>query len=154
MYLIRASSIFIALILTINSVQGKPSQSISSNNAKEYIRHLLNLIGIENEYARFLSYMKIYPPSDNVKMRALYDEFFSTDAYISDVVQVYAKYYTLDEIVELIKFYSSPLGKKTIQMNNDLNKQMEDLMLTKISDYIFTSAEHGLNISFPWRAKK
>ena len=149
MHLIRSSSILIALILTINIVQGKPTQAISSSNAKEYIRHLLHLTGIENEYARFLSYMKIYPPSDNIKMRALYDELFSTSAYITDVIQVYAKYYTLDEIVELIKFYSSPLGKKTIQMNNDLNKQMEDLMLTKISDYIFTSAEHGVNISLP-----
>lgn len=146
MNLIRSSSFCLALILAISLVQGKPNHP---SNPKEYIKYLLNLIGIENEYARFLSYMKVYPPSDNPKMRAFYDELFSSNAYINDVIQVYAKYYTMDEILELIRFYSSPLGKKNLQMNNDLHKQMEDLMLTKISDYIFTATENGLNIALP-----
>ena len=149
MYLIRSSSICLALIMTITLVQSKPSHPINANNAKENIRYLLNLIGIENEYARFLSYMKVYPPNDNPTMRALYNEFFSSNAYINDVIQVYAKYYSMEEISELIRFYGSPLGRKTLHMNHDLHKQMEDLMLTKISDYIFTAAEHGMNIALP-----
>jgi hypothetical protein len=51
--------------------------------------------------------------------------------------------------MELIKFYSSPLGEKSLQFNNILNQQMEDLMLTKISDYIFTATEHGSTIPLP-----
>jgi hypothetical protein len=149
MYLIRSTLLFITLLLTLNSSQAKSTYSISSSTIKDYIKYLLNLTGVENEYARFLSYMKIQPPKDNLKLRALYDEFFSTNAYIADVTQIYAKYYTLDEITALIKFYSSPLGKKNIQLNSDLNKRMEDLMLTKISEYIFTSAEHGMDISLP-----
>jgi hypothetical protein len=89
--------------------------------------------------------MKVYPPED-MKMRALYNEFFSFDAYTSDLTQIYAKYYTLDDIINLIKFYSSLLGKKTLQMNHELHQKMEDIMLNKISDYILTSTEQGFDI--------
>lgn len=125
------------------------AHSSASNNIKDRIKHLLNINGIENEYARFLSYLKIHPPKDNMRLNALYEELFSSNSYISDLVDVYAKYYTFNEIMELIKFYSSPLGEKTIQFNQILNHQIEDLMLTKISDYIFTAAEYGITIALP-----
>lgn len=142
----RFTPIIISLLLIIPLIQGKPTYRSSSANVKDYIKTLLNLIGIENEYSRFLSFLKIYPPNDNVQMKALYDDLFSNNAFISDLVRLYAKYYTLDEIIELITFYSSPVGKKSIQANNELHRQIEDTMLTKISDYIFTSAEHGFSI--------
>ncbi len=82
-------------------------------------------------------------------MKNFYNELFSLDSYVSDLIEIYAKHYTLDDVINLINFYSSPLGKKTLRMNQVLNKQMEDLMLTKISDYIFTSAEHGYDIVLP-----
>ena len=149
MHLTRSLTLIFAMVLTYALIEGKPAHPSSSSNAREQIKYLLNIIGIENEYARFLSYMKIYPPHDNIAMRALYDELFSFNAYIDDAVQVYASYFTMDEVKELIRFYSSPLGRKTIHMTNELNKQMEDTMLTKISDYVFTSAEHGIDITLP-----
>ncbi|CAF2674478.1 unnamed protein product [Rotaria sp. Silwood2] len=147
MHLMRSMLFTIALLMIITLIQGKPTHiSSSSTNIKDYIKHLLSLTGIENEYARFLSFLKIDPPTDNTKMRVLYDELFSTNAYVSDLIRLYAKSYTLDEIIELLAFYSSPLGKKTLQTTHEINRQIEDIMLTKISDYIFTSAEHGFNI--------
>jgi hypothetical protein len=146
MYYTRSTTFIIALLFTVTFIQGN---SIHPNNIKEHIKYLLNISGVENEYARFLSYLKIHPPKENIKLNALYDELFSSKSYISDLAEAYAKYYTFDEIMELIKFYSSPLGVKTIKFNQVLNPQMEDLMLTKISDYIFTAAEHGLTIPIP-----
>ncbi|CAF1091767.1 unnamed protein product [Adineta steineri] len=149
MNIIRFTMFIATLLLTITLSQGKPVQPSSSSNIEDYTKYLLNLITTENEYARFLSYLKIFPPKDNDNMRALYDDLFSFNAYISDIAHMYEKYYTLDEILQLIEFYSSPLGKKTLEFNNDLNQQMEDIMLTKISDYIFTSAEHNIHIPLP-----
>lgn len=147
MHFIRSTLFIIALLCTIGLIQGKPTSS-SSPNIKAYIKYLLTLTGVENEYTRFLSYMKIYPPED-IKMKNLYNTLFSSDSYVTDLIDIYAKNYTLEEIIQLINFYSSPLGKKTLQMGQELNKQMEDIMLTKISDYIFTSAEYGYNIILP-----
>jgi hypothetical protein len=147
MHFIRSTIFIIALSCTIGISQGKPNNS-SLNNFKDYVKDLLNIMGVENEYTRFLSYMKVYPPED-MKMRALYNEFFSFDAYTSDLTQIYAKYYTLDDVINLIKFYSSLLGKKTLQLNHELHKKMEDIMLNKISDYILTSTEQGFDILLP-----
>lgn len=149
MYFIRSST-FILLCLCLRTlIDGKPIiQSTPSHQIKDHIRQLLNLYGLENEYARFLSYLKITSPKD-IRLKELYEEYFSYNSYISDLVDFYAKFYTLNEIVELTKFYSSPLGMKTIRLNHSLNQQMEDLMLTKISDYIFTAAEYGFTINIP-----
>ncbi|CAF1011710.1 unnamed protein product [Rotaria sp. Silwood1] len=144
---IRLTTLIIALLFTIGTIQGKPV-SPSLNNLKDNIKYLLNILGIENEYVRFLSYMKLYPP-ENIKMKALYNDLFSFDSFISDLTEVYAKYYTLDDIIQLINFYSSPLGKKANQVTHALDKEMEDLMLNKISDYIFTLTENGINIRLP-----
>lgn len=149
MYFIRSPTFIMALFFTVTLIQGKPIYSSTSSKIKDQAKHLLNQHTVENEYTRFLSYLKIYPPKDNMRLRTLYDELFSFNTYISDLADVYAKYYTMDEIMELIKFYSSPLGEKVIRFNNIMNQQMEDLMLTKISDYIFTSAEYGFTIALP-----
>ena len=148
MHFMRITTLIIALFFTLSALQ-ETSASPSSNNFKDYVKQLLNIMGVENEYVRFLSYMKVYPPENNIQLKRLYNELFSSDAYIKDLTQIYAKYYTLDDIIKLIHFYSSPLGKKSLQVNQEINKQMEDLMLTKISDYIFTAAEHGFDISLP-----
>ncbi len=149
MNFIRSTILIIASLLTVTLIQGNPVHPLPSSNIKDYTNYLLNMIGTENEYARFLTYLKIHPPNDNIILRTMYENLFSLSAYISDVAQVYEKYYTLEEILQLIEFYSSPLGKKTIGINNELNHQIEDLMLTKISDYIFTSAEHNIYIPLP-----
>lgn len=144
--------LLIVLVFTFTFVQTKPVRSPSpppSSSIHGYIKHLLNMNGFENEYARFLSYLKIYPPEDNLQLRALYDDYFSSKSYLADLTEVYGKYFTLNEILELIKFYTSPVGEKFNRFTNILNNQMEDLMLTKISDYIFTATEFGYAVQFP-----
>ena len=146
MHSIRSTAL--VLFLLVAAIQGE-SFAPSSNNLKDRIRYLLEILGTENEYVRFLSYMKIHPPENNAEMKSLYYEFFSRGSYLADLAQIYAKHFTLDDVNKLIQFYTSPLGKKTLRMNQELNKHMEDLMLTKISDYIFTAMEHGLEIVVP-----
>ena len=146
MHFIRSTTIIAAFLLAIQLFQGQTTVAALPAQLKDNIHYLLNLTGAENEYVRFLSYMKIHPPENNMVLKVLYDDLFSQEAYISDVTEVYGKYYTLNDIKELIQFYSSPLGKKTLQMRHDLDKQMEEMMLNKISDYIFTAAEHGFDV--------
>jgi hypothetical protein len=148
MYSIRSIILIIALLYTIDIIQGKPTSQSMNNNFKIYVKYLLTILGTENEYTRFLSFMKIHPPED-VKMKAFYNDLFSFNSYRSDLMNVYEKYYTTDEIIQLINFYSSPLGRKHLHISQEVNRQMEDTMLTKISDYIFTSAENGFDIPLP-----
>lgn len=148
--MIRLTILVIALALAVTFTQAKPlHRSPSSNDLTGYIKYLLQIIGVENEYTRFLAYLKIFPPNHHTELRKLYDELFSFDAYVLDMSRLYEKHFSLEEIVQLIDFYSSPLGKKMLAFNIDLNRQMEDLMLTKITDYVFTAAEHHIYIPLP-----
>ncbi|UJR33155.1 hypothetical protein I4U23_020612 [Adineta vaga] len=147
MHLIRLILFITALFCTNDLIQAKATTP-STAVFKDYVKYLLNVMGVENEYMLFLTYMKVYSPEDS-KLKALYNEYFSHDAYMSDLTEIYMNYYTLEDVMKLIDFYSSPLGKKTLRMNHDVNKQMEDIMLNKISDYIFTSTEQGFDIILP-----
>ncbi|CAM4908751.1 unnamed protein product [Rotaria socialis] len=127
---IRLTTLIIVLLCAIDNIQGKPI-SPSLNHFGDNVKYLLKLLGVENEYLKFLSYMKLYPPADD-KMN-----------------EVYTKHYTPDDINQLISFYSSPLGRKANQVTHLLDKEMEDVMLNKISDYIFTLSENGFDITLP-----
>ncbi|CAF3228215.1 unnamed protein product [Rotaria socialis] len=144
---IRLTTLIIVLLCAIDNIQGKPI-SPSLNHFGDNVKYLLKLLGVENEYLKFLSYMKLYPPADD-KMNGLYNDLFSFDSFISDLTEVYTKHYTPDDINQLISFYSSPLGRKANQVTHLLDKEMEDVMLNKISDYIFTLSENGFDITLP-----
>ena len=63
----------------------------------------------------FDSFEKMYPqvPAE------FWDEFkkeMKTDDLINLMVPIYKKYYTHDEIKDLIKFYKTPIGQKTISV--------------------------------------
>jgi hypothetical protein len=74
MHYTSSTTFIIILLFTVQFIQGNPmAHSSASNNIKDRIKHLLNINGIENEYARFLSYLKIHPPKDNIRLNALYE---------------------------------------------------------------------------------
>lgn len=45
----------------------------------------------------------------------------TTPIFIKQLVSIYRKHYSYDEIRELVNFYNSPLGKKTIYMTQTLS---------------------------------
>ncbi|CAF1516836.1 unnamed protein product [Rotaria magnacalcarata] len=144
---IRLTALIIVLLCAIDNIQGKPTGP-SLNHLDDNIKYLLKLTGVENEYLKFLSYIKLYPPADD-RMKALYNDLFSFDSFISDLIEVYTKQYTSDDINQLISFYSSPLGKKVNQVTHALDKEMEDVMLNKVSDYMLTLSENGFEVTLP-----
>ena len=148
MNFLRSTIVIVTVLFAFHQCQASGRTTKISHEFQESVKHLLNLIGFENEYVRFLSYMKIAPPENHPEIKELYDGLFSSDAYRDDLIEVYEKFFTLEELKELIEFYSSPLGRKAIRFNATFHKQMENVMLNKISDYIFTAAERGFQVDF------
>ena len=72
-------------------------------------------IGIQVITQIFSSYEKTYP---NVPGEIWADILKEINEYdmIKMIIPIYEKYYTSDEINELINFYKTPLGKKTIEV--------------------------------------
>ena len=50
-------------------------------------------------------------------------ERLNIDEFILACVPVYSKYYTHDEIKQLIRFYESPIGKKMIKVTPQLSQE-------------------------------
>lgn len=142
----RWTYLLFTLLLTVDRCRSSNNVNIISNEFQEDVKHLLSLIGYENEYLKFLSYMRVSPPEDNPVVRQMYDELFSSEAYRNDLINIYGQFYSLAEIKSLVDFYTSPVGKKSLKINREMRKQMEDLMLNKISDYIFNAGELGYDV--------
>lgn len=62
---------------------------------------------------RFAQIIRDAPLESQAQLRAI----FNADEIIERLVPVYAKYYTLQEIREMINFYKSPVGRKMLDLN-------------------------------------
>lgn len=55
-----------------------------------------------------------------------YELFYSPET-IRELSKIYAQYFTLDDMVELIKFYKSPIGQKLIKVDPELKVKTQQL---------------------------
>lgn len=104
------------LLTLICSLQLSFSQS---SPIKKDIKRLLHLtgsgeLGVQVMDQLLDNYKDIYPDIPESFWEGVKEEV-QPDDLINLVIPIYAKYYTHDEIKGLIKFYETPLGKKTIQ---------------------------------------
>lgn len=82
---------------------------------KDHVRSLLEItgsgkVGIQVMGSMITSYKKSMPSVPDV----FWDDFLKSakpEALIDLMIPIYAKYYTDEEIVQLIAFYKTPLGK-------------------------------------------
>lgn len=58
------------------------------------------------------------------------NEVFFNDKYLNGLLSIYLKYFTNEELVQLIQFFSTPLGLKFSEINNSLN-----MIYTEIDSY-------------------
>ncbi|OQP61915.1 hypothetical protein A3860_29920 [Niastella vici] len=99
--------------------------SLSSNcysqtpATKEHIRTLLEMIGsgkigVQVMENMLVTFKKTVPNVPN----EFWDEYMKEvkpDTLIDLIIPVYAKYYTDEDVTQLIDFYRTPLGKKVIE---------------------------------------
>ena len=73
-------------------------------------------------------------------------EAVETDVYMP----IYKETYTHDEVKELVNFYSSPIGKKTIEFSQKITKQAAKKSAEKydsmISDYVKQQISEGISL--------
>jgi uncharacterized protein len=66
-------------------------------------------------------------PAESDELKGIYRSWFLEDIDQVDlkkkIVQIYAQSYTKEELIELNKFYKSPLGQKTLQTMPEVMKQ-------------------------------
>lgn len=104
------------LILLIASITSFAQDSARIKN----IQQLLEItgsakLGLQVMNSIIDSYKKSYPKLEN--NNSFWSDFqkeFTAGEMINRIIPVYEKYYTDDDIKQLIQFYQSPVGKKVI----------------------------------------
>ncbi|AZA47180.1 DUF2059 domain-containing protein [Chryseobacterium carnipullorum] len=115
------------LITTVSLLVGT---LVFSQTSEAKVRELIKVMGADKMAISGMQQQmqEIKKNSPNIS-----DEFFNefvaevtTDRITEVYIPIYAKYYTESEIDELIKFYKSPVGKKTISVLPDIMKESID----------------------------
>ena len=69
-------------------------------------------------------------------IRDFYQKYVGYESIKGDMIRIYSAEFTEDELLELKKFYSTPLGKKTIEKMPTLMQQGAEMGVAKVRDHI------------------
>ena len=98
----------------------------TSSSKREKILSLIDVSGTrESMDAMFTQIISEAPPEEATKLKGV----FNLDEIIERFIPVYDKYFTEEDLTELITFYKSPVGKKLIKVTPQL---MEDSMTVSV----------------------
>ena len=134
----KLKAIILALGMLLFSLAGAygddNTQSVTSTKNEE-IKRLLELTGAKSNAIQSMNMMcdqllpSLKKAYSNVPER-FWDDFmaeFKAEANIDElidmIIPIYDKFYTEDDIKELIKFYDSPIGKKVISNMPQIMKE-------------------------------
>ncbi len=92
----------------------------AQNKQKETVFQLMDAMKITANMNQMVDVMMKNPmfASANIPQE-FWDEFkaeISSDELIQEIAVVYSKYYSEEEMLDLIQFYSSPIGQKTLEI--------------------------------------
>ncbi|MCW5313769.1 DUF2059 domain-containing protein [Nostoc sp. KVJ3] len=119
-------SVVLSLTTTYNiaAFAQTPTTTIAPNsNAQEIektnnIKKLFELTGVKNIYRQILTQSLNEFKSDYPQVpQKFWDKFateFKSDDLVDEIIPIYNKYFTNEEIKQLIAFYQTPVGQKAI----------------------------------------
>ncbi len=106
--------------------------------AKQYVPEILSEALSENKTLSDKQKQAAVPALQKNSVQKLVDsagQVFATDAFRQDAMQAqydaYAKYYSTDEIKDLTKFYKSPTGRKFIQVQDQVGRDVVGGLMQK-----------------------
>jgi hypothetical protein len=106
--------------------------------AKQYVPEILSEALSENKTLTDKQKQAAVPTLQKNSVQKLVDsagQVFATDAFRQDAMQAqydaYAKYYTTDEIKDLTKFYKSATGRKFIQVQDQVGRDVVGGLMQK-----------------------
>ena len=102
---------------------------------KSYIRHLMFLNGaVQSQHSSIQKMMEILkfmiPDSMDITLADIAEDV------LNEIIPIYDKYFTEEEIIQLIDFYHSDIGKSYIKNMGDIT--MESMKVGEKTAYLIT----------------
>ena len=107
------------LLLLLFVVALSATSSAQSNTKTEKVRKLLEVTGSTSLSKQMIdNIVEMYKQSYSDVQQTFWEEFrkeANAEELQSQIIPIYEKYYTEEELTQLIAFYESPLGRKVVQ---------------------------------------
>ncbi len=128
------SAVLLSLVTTVNGAAfaQTPTNSNAPTNAQETekinnIKQLLAVTGAANLSQQIITQMLVSIKSQYPQVpQKAWDVFqgeIKPDDLLNELIPIYSKYYTNEEIKQIVAFYQSPLGKKIITVLPQLTQE-------------------------------
>ena len=130
------------------SVTQEVTQKIAkkeSGNTKDAIKiahELFAIMNLKKIYAKIVddatnSLIRRAPQLQSVKKKihAYYNKYIGWDSVKDEMAKIYAKYYTAKDLEELVKFYKTDLGKKTLETLPKISAEGRSLGINRMKKH-------------------
>jgi len=131
----------VAVMLLLTSVVVRPTPLLADEALEREIRKLIEITDLSNltvEVVRQVSgqikaqVKELYPQLSDAYISALVEEINVVYAetapeMMESYIKLYARYFTVEEIEALIRFYETPAGRKTLQVMPSLLREATEI---------------------------
>jgi hypothetical protein len=128
---VRLYLVIVGIILFVG-IEGKP---VVSGKLSERINHLLDITQAEQKFNSVLDAFVTNDPNLSLyktQVLSFINKFVSFKSLRPHIVEIYGDLYTLADINGIIKFYSSPLGKKMVDKEGKADVRLVQLVKTQL----------------------
>ncbi|CAF0821737.1 unnamed protein product [Rotaria sordida] len=126
--------ILVIVIGFLAEIEGKPTLN---GKLASRVNVLLNITEAEKIYNNVLETNIISDPIlSNYKseIKSFVNKFFSFESLRPHIIEIYRDLYTLSDINGMIKFYSSPLGKKLLEKEPQAEIRLTQLIQNRLQE--------------------
>jgi hypothetical protein len=145
-----SKKIVLATLLTFSSgvalaenAPAKPAVTQASNKTLETAKKLVNIMQLNGSYEETINKLtdgliRRFPQLASVKGKILnfYKKYIGWDVIKDDVAKIYAKHFNEKELNDMIKFYESPTGQKTLKQLPSIMMEARELGMKRVSAHM------------------
>jgi len=135
--------IFLSLLLAAGVLISAPSALADEASHRAATEQLLSLMDMEKVMQQSVDQMLAIQVKQNPamgqfegQMRAFLNKYMSWASVKEDMVKIYMTEFTEPEIKELIAFYQTPVGKKTVQKLPSLLQKSAELSQQRMQQHL------------------
>jgi hypothetical protein len=130
----------LAMVIAFGQMTAVRADQASHRAAAEALLGLMNMDKVMTESLDTMLQMQIkqnpaiapYEP----QMRAFFKKYMSWESLKEDMIKIYLAEFTEEELKELLKFYQTPVGKKTIQKMPSLLAKGAELGQQRVQQHL------------------
>ncbi len=134
---------FLAAPALAQEATQKPAIATQKVDNLAMAKELVSVMNLKNSYEETIQRLtdgliQRYPNLQPVKGKILnfYNKYIGWDAIKDDIAKIYAKHFNEQELKDLIKFYQSPTGKKTLKELPAIMMEGRKLGMQKVSAHM------------------